>query len=442
MNAQTSPLKSVDASLIRCIDVRGGAELELDRIATRTAGQAQREAAKSVESILDQVREDGDQALKALTKKFDGFAPDPLRVPPTELQSAWDETPPDLRDALELAHRRIQDFHQRQKPLDLDVKGVHGERLGRRWRPVQAAGLYVPGGRASYPSTVLMNAVPARAAGVERLVMVTPAGTDGKVNRTVLAAAHLAGIREVYRIGGAQAIAALAFGTETIPKVDVISGPGNLYVTLAKKFVYGQVGIDSLAGPSEVLVIADASAEVKQVASDLLAQAEHDPFAAAILLTTSPSLAEALPAELEQQLQGHPREAICRDSLQNWGLLVLCDNLETCASLSDRFAPEHLELLVERPRMLADRIQQAGAIFIGHWSPEAVGDYLAGPNHTLPTCGAARYSGALSVETFMRHTSLIEFSQEALEATGGAVIELAGSEGLHSHANSVKVRLT
>lgn len=287
-----------------------------------------------------------------------------------------------------------------------------------------------------------MNAVPARAAGVERLVMVTPAGTDGKVNRTVLAAAHLAGIREVYRIGGAQAIAALAFGTETIPKVDVISGPGNLYVTLAKKFVYGQVGIDSLAGPSEVLVIADASAEVKQVASDLLAQAEHDPFAAAILLTTSPSLTEALPAELEQQLQGHPREAICRDSLQNWGLLVLCDNLETCASLSDRFAPEHLELLVERPRMLADRIQQAGAIFIGHWSPEAVGDYLAGPNHTLPTCGAARYSGALSVETFMRHTSLIEFSQEALEATGGAVIELAGSEGLHSHANSVKVRLT
>ena len=442
MNAQTSPLKSVDASLILCIDVRGGAELELDRIATRTAGQAQREAAKSVESFLDQVREDGDQALKALTKKFDGFAPDPLRVPPTELQSAWDETPPDLRDALELAHRRIQDFHQRQKPLDLDVKGVHGERLGRRWRPVQAAGLYVPGGRASYPSTVLMNAVPARAAGVERLVMVTPAGTDGKVNRTVLAAAHLAGIREVYRIGGAQAIAALAFGTETIPKVDVISGPGNLYVTLAKKFVYGQVGIDSLAGPSEVLVIADASAEVKQVASDLLAQAEHDPFAAAILLTTSPSLAEALPAELEQQLQGHPREAICRDSLQNWGLLVLCDNLETCASLSDRFAPEHLELLVERPRMLADRIQQAGAIFIGHWSPEAVGDYLAGPNHTLPTCGAARYSGALSVETFMRHTSLIEFSQEALEATGGAVIELAGSEGLHSHANSVKVRLT
>ena len=439
--ATAPPPQSIDACVINRIDMTGDVELQLDRIATRTAGQSQREAAKSVESILEQVRRDGDQALMALTQQFDGFTPDPLQVPSSELQSAWDETPANLRDALELAHRRIQDFHQRQKPLDLDVKGVHGERLGRRWRPVQAAGLYVPGGRASYPSTVLMNAVPARAAGVERLVMVTPGGTDGTVNRTVLAAAHLAGIREVYRIGGAQAIAALAFGTETIPKVDVISGPGNLYVTLAKKFVYGQVGIDSLAGPSEVLVIADASADVKQVAADLLAQAEHDPLAAAILLTTASALAEALPAELEQQLQKHPREAICRQSLQQWGLVVVCDNLETCASLSDRFAPEHLELLVERPRMLADRIQQAGAIFIGSWSPEAVGDYLAGPNHTLPTCGAARYSGALSVETFMRHTSLIEFSREALEATGGAVIELAGSEGLHSHANSVKIRL-
>ena len=442
LTTTSSPPTSVEASVIQTIDAISDAEQRLDQIATRTAGQSQRDAAKSVESILSRVRGDGDQALMELTQQFDGFVPDPLQVPSEELQRARDTTPPDLRDALELAHRRIQDFHQRQRPLDLEVKGVHGERLGRRWRPVQAAGLYVPGGRASYPSTVLMNAVPARAAGVERLVMVTPAGSDGTVNRTVLAAAHMAGVREVYRIGGAQAIAALAFGTETIPKVDVISGPGNLYVTLAKKFVYGQVGIDSLAGPSEVLVIADASADVKQVAADLLAQAEHDPLAAAILLTTASALAEALPAELEQQLQKNPRESICRQSLQQWGLVVVCDNLETCASLSDRFAPEHLELLVERPRMLADRIQQAGAIFIGPWSPEAVGDYLAGPNHTLPTCGAARYSGALSVETFMRHTSLIEFSREALEATGGAVMELAGSEGLHSHANSVKIRLS
>ena len=431
----------IKTGLPRCLHNAAEAEQQLDLISRRTTGQTQRDATATVESILEQVRIDGDAALMALTEQFDGFRPEPLLVPPSELAQAWDQTPANLRDALELAHRRIQDFHQRQKPQDLDVRGVHGEQLGRRWRPVQAAGLYVPGGRASYPSTVLMNAVPAKAAGVERVVMVTPAGPDGSVNQTVLAAAHLAGVQEVYRVGGAQAIAALAFGTQTIPRVDVISGPGNLYVTLAKKLVYGQVGIDSLAGPSEVLVIADASAAVKQVASDLLAQAEHDPLAAAILLTTSQALADTLPAELERQLAGHPREQICRQSLSTWGLMVVCDSLEQCARLSDRFAPEHLELLVERPRMLADRIQQAGAIFIGPWSPEAVGDYLAGPNHTLPTCGSARYSGALSVETFMRHTSMIEFSREALEATGGAVMELAGSEGLHSHANSVKVRL-
>ena len=434
----TDPIKS---GLPRCLHNAAEAEQQLDLISRRTTGATQRDATATVESILERVRNDGDAALMALTEQFDGFRPDPLQVSPTELSQAWDQTPANLRDALELAHRRIQDFHQRQKPQDLDVKGVHGEQLGRRWRPVQAAGLYVPGGRASYPSTVLMNAVPAKAAGVERVVMVTPAGPDGCVNTTVLAAAHLAGVHEVYRIGGAQAIAALAFGTETVPKVDVISGPGNLYVTLAKKAVIGQVGIDSLAGPSEVLVIADHTAQVEQVAADLLAQAEHDPLAAAILLTTEPALAEALPAELERQLQGHPREAICRQSLGDWGLVVVCDNLETCAQLSDRFAPEHLELLVERPEALADRIINAGAIFIGAWSPEAVGDYLAGPNHTLPTCGTARFSGALCVETFMRHTSMIAFNKTALEATGGAVQQLAQSEGLHSHANSVRVRL-
>lgn len=437
----TSSSQAPTSSLLRCLHEVDAAEQLLDRIATRTTGDAQQQAQATVEGILQQVREQGDKALIELTERFDRFRPEPIRVSADDLQQAWEQTSSNLRDALELAHRRIQDFHQRQKPEDLDILGVHGERLGRRWRPVQRAGLYVPGGRAAYPSTVLMNAVPAKAAGVERVVMVTPAGPDGCVNTTVLAAAHLAGVHEVYRIGGAQAIAALAFGTETVPKVDVISGPGNLYVTLAKKAVIGQVGIDSLAGPSEVLVIADHTAQVEQVAADLLAQAEHDPLAAAILLTTEPALAEALPAELERQLQGHPREAICRQSLGDWGLVVVCDNLETCAQLSDRFAPEHLELLVERPEALADRIINAGAIFIGAWSPEAVGDYLAGPNHTLPTCGTARFSGALCVETFMRHTSMIAFNKTALEATGGAVQQLAQSEGLHSHANSVRVRL-
>ena len=440
MTASRSPAST--PSLLRCLRNLKESEQALDRLASRTTGEAQQQAQTAVESILDKVRAQGDQALIDLTERFDRFRPIPLQVAPAQLEEAWKRTSPDLRDALELAHRRIQDFHQRQKPQDLSIEGVHGERLGRRWRPVQRAGLYIPGGRAAYPSTVLMNAVPARAAGVERVVMVTPAGPDGQVNDTVLAAAHLAGVHEVYRIGGAQAIAALAFGTETVPRVDVISGPGNLYVTLAKKAVVGQVGIDSLAGPSEVLVIADHTARVEQVAADLLAQAEHDPLAAAILLTTEESLASSLGDELERQLQNHPRESICRQSLADWGLVVVCDNLETCAQLSDRFAPEHLELLVERPQPLADRIINAGAIFIGPWSPEAVGDYLAGPNHTLPTCGTARFSGALCVETFMRHTSMIAFNQAALEATGGAVEKLAQSEGLHSHAHSVRVRLS
>jgi histidinol dehydrogenase len=306
---------------------------------------------------------------------------------------------------------------------------------------VERAGIYVPGGRASYPSTVLMNAVPAKVAGVGRLVMVTPPGPNGEPNATVLAAAHLAGVEEMYRVGGAQAIAALAYGTETIPAVDVISGPGNLYVTLAKKAVYGRVAIDSLAGPSEVLVIADHTARADQVAADLLAQAEHDPLAAAILLTTSAELAAAMPAALEAQLAGHPRAEITRTALGDWGLIVVCESLRRAAELSDCFAPEHLELLVEDPESLAEQIQHAGAIFMGPHTPEAVGDYLAGPNHTLPTSGTARFAGALSVETFLRHTSLIHFNRAALEATGAAVITLAESEGLHSHAESVRRRL-
>ena len=413
----------------------------LEAIANRTNSGQSREAAERVESILDQVQQQGDAALMALTERFDGVRPDPLRIPAEALAAAWQATDANLQAALQLAHRRITDFHQRQKPLDLNVTGVHGERLGRRWRPVAKAGLYVPGGRASYPSTVLMNAVPAKVAGVKRLVMVTPPGPHGQVNQTVLAAAHLAGIEEIYRVGGAQAIAALAYGTETIPRVDVISGPGNLYVTLAKKAVYGRVAIDSLAGPSEVLVIADHSANADHVAADLLAQAEHDPLAAAILLTTSAELAEAVPAAIESQLSDHPRAAITLQALNDWGLIVVCDDLNQAAQLSDRFAPEHLELQVERPEPLAGQIENAGAIFLGAWTPEAVGDYLAGPNHTLPTSGTARFAGALCVETFLRHTSLIQFNRQALEATGGAVSTLADSEGLHSHAESVRRRL-
>ena len=415
--------------------------MELKRLSSRTAQTQQGEARERVDAILAAVRDRGDEAIAEFTERFDGFRPVPMAVPQEALEQAWATLPTNLRDALELAHRRITDFHQRQRPSDLAVTGPHGEQLGRRWRPVQRAGLYVPGGRAAYPSTVLMNAVPARVAGVKELVISSPAGQDGAVNPVVLAAAHLAGVKTVFRLGGAQAIAAMAYGSESVPKVDVISGPGNLYVTLAKQAVYGQVAIDSLAGPSEVLVIADHSAQPDQVAADLLAQAEHDPLAAAVLITTDSALADVINAAVAEQLANHPRRDICEAALRDWGLVVVCDDLESCARLSDSFAPEHLELLVERPEPLADRIQNAGAIFLGPWSPEAVGDYLAGPNHTLPTCGAARFSGALSVETFMRHSSLIGFNQAALEATGSAVQELATSEGLHSHAESVRRRL-
>ena len=435
----TAPEETTALSIL-CLRDAEAARLRLAAIADRTGGGRLPEEEAKVAEILALVRSGGDAALLELSERFDGFRPDPLRIPEERLAEAWRHTPVALQEALDLAHRRILAFHQAQKPADLALDGPHGERLGRRWRPVERAGLYVPGGRAAYPSTVLMNAVPAAVAGVERRVMVTPPGPGGEPSPIVLAAAHRAGVREVYRIGGAQAIAALAWGTESIPKVDVISGPGNLWVTLAKKAVYGRVGIDSLAGPSEVLVIADAGGRAEQVAADLMAQAEHDPLAAAILITTSEALAAAVPAAIEAQLRDHPRAAITRAALNAWGLIVVVPDLEQAAELSDIFAPEHLELLVEEPEALAERIRHAGAIFLGPWTPEAVGDYLAGPNHTLPTSGTARFAGALSVETFLRHTSLIQFNRAALDATAAAVITLAESEGLHSHAESVRRR--
>ncbi len=416
------------------------AQIELQKITDRTSGSVQDKAIKVVQDILTNVSERGDEALKEYTERFDGFLAEPLEVPPDLIIKAWEKTPKTLQDSLLLAKKRIEKFHSFQLPKDITYNGTHGELLGRRWSPVEKAGIYIPGGRAAYPSTVLMNAIPAYVAGVDQTIMVSPANSKGEINQTVLAAAHITGINKVFRIGGAQAIGAMANGTESIPKVDVITGPGNIYVTLAKKYVYGKVGIDSLAGPSEILIIADQSAKLEHVASDMLAQSEHDPLASAILITTNKQLAERLPKELEHQLIDHPRFEICRRSIMDWGLIVICDNLETCVKLSDIFAPEHLELLVEDPQELAKTIKNAGAIFMGSWSPEAIGDYLGGPNHTLPTSGTARFAGALGVETFMKNTSLIDFSKEAFNETKKAVIELANSEGLYSHAESIRKR--
>ena len=285
-----------------------------------------------------------------------------------------------------------------------------------------------------------MNAIPAKVAGVKEIIMVSPANAEGEMNKTVLAAAHICGIEKIFKIGGAQAIAALAFGTNEINRVDVISGPGNIFVTTAKKLIFGSTGIDSLAGPSEILIIADSHANSSQLAADLLAQAEHDPFASSILLTTSNSVAKDVKNKIYQKLENHPRKEICTKSIKDWGLIGVCGDIETCIKFSNQFAPEHLEIMTINPKKLVDKIENAGAIFLGKWTPEAVGDYIAGPNHTLPTSGNARFSGALGVETFMKNSSIIEFNQQSLQKNSEDIISLATSEGLYSHADSVKVR--
>ena len=413
---------------------------ELKRISERISLDVNDEINSVVQGILADVKVHGDKAVKEYTEKFDGFLPDPMRISEKELEEAWENIDPNLQEALKHAKARIETFHKRQIPESFDIQGIDGDFMQRRWRPVGRAGLYIPGGRAAYPSTVLMNVIPAKVAGVRDIVITSPANKKGEINPTVLASAYLTGVKHVYRIGGAQAIAALAFGTKQIKKVDVISGPGNIFVTTAKKLIYGSTGIDSLAGPSEILIISDSTAKPRQIASDLLAQAEHDPLASAILLTTCEKQAKEVHNLVYEKLDTHPRKEICLNSIKNWGLIAVCEDLETCIDLTNQFAPEHLEIITSNPRKISNKIDNAGAIFLGKWTPEAVGDYLAGPNHTLPTSGNARFSGALGVETFMKNTSVIEFTKESLQNNKLDIINLAKSEGLHSHAESVKER--
>ena len=428
--------------MLRIITQLSEAEAEIQRICNRTHDDQVVHKEATVREVLQAIKRNGDSALLRYTSDFDHLTltSRELKVSASELDVAYQQVSTELLEAIRLARQQIEDFHTQRKPSSWVQFGDHDIVLGKRYTPVDRAGLYVPGGRASYPSTVLMNAVPAKVAGVPRIVMVTPPGPDKAVNAAVLVAAQEAGIEDIYRVGGAQAIAALAYGTETIPKVDVISGPGNIYVTLAKKQVYGTVGIDSLAGPSEVLVIADGHANPSHVAVDLLAQAEHDPLAASILITTDETLAQKVVLEVNRQLEHHPRKTLTEKSIAHYGLIVVTETLEQAAELSNQFAPEHLELEVEDPWALVEHIRHAGAIFLGSNTPEAVGDYLAGPNHTLPTSGAARYASALGVETFMKHSSLIQYSAEALSQVGDAIQVLADAEGLPSHRDSVKMR--
>jgi histidinol dehydrogenase len=429
--------------MLRIITQRAEALTELHRICDRTHDDQVVHKEATVREVLQAVKRQGNRAVLHYTEEYDQVTlkAEDLRVSGSELDAAYQQVSKELLEAIRLACRQVEAFHRQRVPKSWVHFGEDEVVLGKRYTPVDRAGLYVPGGRAVYPSTVIMNATPAKVAKVPRIVMTTPPSADKSINPAVLVAAQEAGVHEIYRVGGAQAIAALAYGTETIPKVDVITGPGNIYVTLAKKLVYGTVGIDSLAGPSEVLIIADGGANPAHIAVDLLAQAEHDPMAAAILLTTSMDLAMQVVVEVKQQLINHPRKLLTEKAIAHYGLVVVVDSLKTAAELSNEFAPEHLELEIEDPWSLLEQIRHAGAIFLGKSTPEAVGDYLAGPNHTLPTSGSARYASPLGVETFMKHSSLIQYSEVALQKMAGAIDTLATAEGLPSHADSVKLRV-
>jgi histidinol dehydrogenase len=396
----------------------------------------------AVADIIEDVRQRGDTALAELSLRFDRIEIGRvgLKVSAAEIEAAIGVCDRTALEALKLAHARVMDFHLRQKPADVRFTDPLGVELGWRWRPIDSVGLYVPGGAASYPSSVLMNAVPAKVAGSRRLAMVMPA-PDGQTNPLALAAARIAGVDEIYRVGGAQAIAALAFGTATITPVDKIVGPGNAYVAAAKRRVFGVVGIDMIAGPSEVVVLADATADPRFVAADLLAQAEHDEAAQSILITDDARLAEAVEAEVKRQLESLPRAKIAGASWRDNGAVILCPSLEAAIPLVDRLAPEHLEIMTRDAEALGDKIANAGAIFIGPHTPEAIGDYVGGSNHVLPTARSARFSSGLGVLDFMKRTSLLRCDVRSLEALGPAAITLGKAEGLEAHARSVALRL-
>lgn len=398
---------------------------------------------ETVLSIINGVLKEGDAALLRYTKKYDKADladPQDMRVTEEEIQEAYDSTSPELVKILERAAERIRRFHARQKTetwLCFDEKDII---LGQKVIPMERVGVYVPGGKAAYPSSVLMNVIPARVAGVDEIIMVSPPGGDGRIHPSILAAAKVAGVDHIYRAGGAQAIAALAYGTGTIPKVDKIVGPGNIYVALAKKEVFGHVDIDMIAGPSEIVVVADKSASPSYVAADLMSQAEHDEMAVSVLITDSEEIFASVLQELERQTAKLPSKDIILSSLQHYGACILVDSIEKGIELSNALAPEHLELAVENPMELLARVRHAGAVFLGHYTPEPVGDYMAGPNHVLPTGGTARFFSPLSVEDFVKKSSIIFYGREALRGVYENVADFARMEGLPAHANAMEVR--
>ena len=398
-------------------------------------------AAEIVDRIVGDVRRDGDEAVIKYTKLIDRteFTPEEFVVTEAEYEAAYQEADPAVVESLRKAAENVRRYHQEQKPNSWMTYRDKGSILGQSVIPLDRVGIYVPGGTAAYPSSVIMNAMPAVVAGVKEIIMMVPP-KNGKINPYVLVAAKEAGVSKIFKIGGAQAIAAMAFGTETIPRVDKITGPGNIFVTLAKKAVYGHCDIDMLAGPSEILIVADKTADPAYTAADMLSQAEHDMLASSIVITDSPELAEKVAAEAEKQLKVLPREEITRASLDRNGMIIITEDIMQAVELANVSAPEHMEVLTEQPFQLLPYVRHDGAVFLGAYSPEPLGDYFAGPNHVLPTGGTARYYSVLNVETFMKRTSIISYTQEQLDAVSDDVIRLAEAEGLQAHANAVKLR--
>ncbi len=415
--------------------------IELKRILNR-GETATEEVAVAVKDVVERVRKEGDPAVLEFTEKFDKvkLSLKDLRVTPEEVNDAYGKVEGRKVEALKLAAQNIRAFHEKQKLSSWVSQEADGVILGQLARPIRSVGVYVPGGKACYPSSVLMNVIPAKVAGVEQLVMCSPV-PGGNLNPYILVAADIAGISEIYKIGGAQAVAAMAYGTATVPKVDKIVGPGNIYVATAKRYVFGQVDIDMIAGPSEILIIADQSADPEFVASDLLSQAEHDELASSILITPSPELAEKVNADIERQLANLARKEIARKATDRFGAIILVKDLQQAADVSNSIAPEHLELAVEKPFELLGLIRNAGAIFLGHYTPESVGDYIAGPNHVLPTGGTARFFSPLSTDSFMKKSSLIFYTRDGLDKVAEAVMQIADVEGLEAHGNTIRVRM-
>lgn len=426
--------------MIRKIKADGIQEVEFLAKLGERSRNTNKDVTETVSEIINNVMMNGDKAVREYTIKFDGKAPDAFEVPKEELTALTADCDPEFIATLKKAADNIRNFHERQKQQSWLTTKDNGVIMGQRIRGLKRVGLYVPGGTAAYPSSVLMNAIPAKIAGVSELIMVTPPGKDGKPNPDIMAAAAIAGVDRVFLMGGAQAVAALAYGTESVPKVDKIVGPGNIFVATAKKLLYGTVDIDMIAGPSEILVLADESANPKFLAADLMSQAEHDKLASAILITTSDKLAEDTIKEIYRQVEELSRKDIIEYSLDNYGVIIVCDTMERAIELANELAPEHLEVCCENPMEYVGKLDNAGSVFLGNYSPEPLGDYFAGPNHVLPTSGTARFFSPLSVDTFVKKSSFIYYTENALQNDSDDIIRFANTEGLTAHANSIIVR--